>query len=122
MKKLAVLSVLFLVACTHLAPNQRLGNDLNYLSLRDKRDAERQVQMVQPGVGRVVGQVSSERCHGSLFEDAPEEKTLIMDLKAEAYRLGANGLRDVQIQKDTALGQGCWHILKATANMVATGE
>lgn len=119
MKKLALISVVFLVACTHLAPNQRMGNDLNYLSLRDKRDAERQAQMLEPGTGRVLGQVSSERCHGSLFEDAPEEKTLIMDLKAEAYRLGANGLTNVQIEKQSALGQGCWHILKATANMVA---
>lgn len=108
-----------MLGCTHLAPNQRVGNDLNYLSLRDKRDAERQVQIVESGVGRVLGQVSSERCHSSLFDDAPEEKTLIMDMKAEAYRLGASGLTDLHIEKQSALGQGCWHILKATASMVA---
>lgn len=108
-----------MVGCTHLAPNQRLGNDLSYLSLRDKRDAERKVEVVEPGIGRVLGQVSTERCHGSLFDEAPDEKTLIMDMKAEAYRLGANGLSDVHIEKESALGQGCWHILKGRANMIA---
>lgn len=101
-------------------PGALEGNDLSHLSLRDKRMADKKVQVLdaQPKASSTIGQVSSKRCQSSMFSEAPEEKTLLVDMKAEAYRLGANAISDVKIQQQGAMGDGCWNVFTATANML----
>lgn len=101
-------------------PGALEGNDLSHLSLRDKRMADKKVQVLdtQPKASSAIGQVSSKRCQSSMFSEAPEEKTLLVDMKAEAYRLGANAISDVKIQQQGAMGDGCWNVFTATANML----
>lgn len=53
-----------------------------------------------------------------MFSEAPEDKSLIVDIRAEAYRLGANAITDIKVEKRGAMGEGCWNIYKATANML----
>jgi hypothetical protein len=108
-----------LVGCSSM-PGALEGNDLSHLSLRDKRMADKKVQVLdtQPKASSAIGQVSSKRCQSSMFSEAPEEKTLLVDMKAEAYRLGANAISDVKIQQQGAMGDGCWNVFTATANML----
>ncbi len=96
------------------------GNDLSHLSLRDKRMADKKVQVLdaKPSVSNSLGTVSSKRCQSSMFSETPEEKTLIVDMKAEAYRLGANAISDIKIEQQGAVGDGCWNVFTATANML----
>lgn len=108
-----------LTGCSSM-PGALEGNDLSHLSLRDKRMADNKVKVLQaqPQTSSSLGKVSSKRCQSSMFSEAPEEKTLIVDMKAEAYRLGANAISDVKIEQQGAMGDGCWNVYTATANML----
>jgi uncharacterized protein YbjQ (UPF0145 family) len=108
-----------LVGCSSM-PGALEGNDLSHLSLRDKRMADKKVKVLaeQPKASNTIGQVTSKRCQSSMFSEAPEEKTLLVDMKAEAYRLGANAISDVKFQQQGAMGAGCWNVFTATANML----
>lgn len=110
---------LILAGCSTM-PDALQGNDLSHLSLRDKRMADSKVNVLetQPESSSSIGQVSSKRCQSSMFSEAPEEKTLLVDMKAEAYRLGANAISDVTIVQKGAVGEGCWNVFTATANML----
>jgi hypothetical protein len=115
-----VLFLLAMGACSSM-PGTLTGNDLSHLSLRDKRMADKTVKvLVEPPqqVAVVLGKVESKRCQNTVFSDAPDEKTLLVDMKAEAYRLGANAISDVTIKDDGAMGNGCWKLFTATANML----
>lgn len=115
-----ITSLLAMGACSSM-PGTLSGNDLSHLSLRDKRMADKQVQVVasEPEqAGIILGQVESKRCQSSMFSDVPEEKTMLVDMKAEAYRLGANAITDVKIEQKSAVGEGCWNVFTATANML----
>ena len=109
-----------LSGCSSVPEGQVAGNDMNHLSLRDKRMAEKQVQVLEttPSSFTSLGEVASERCQPSMFSEAPEDKSLIVDMRAEAYRLGANAITDIKVEKRGAMGKGCWNIYKATANML----
>jgi hypothetical protein len=113
------LFALALTGCSSM-PGALEGNDLSHLSLRDKRMADNKVKVLQaqPQTSSSLGKVSSKRCQSSMFSEAPEEKTLIVDMKAEAYRLGANAISDVKIEQQGAVGDGCWNVFTATANML----
>lgn len=113
------LFALAITGCSSM-PGALEGNDLSHLSLRDKRMADSKVKVLQaqPQTSSSLGQVSSKRCQSSMFSEAPEEKTLIVDMKAEAYRLGANAISDVKIEQQGAMGDGCWNVYTATANML----
>jgi len=115
---LAVSSVLS--GCSSVPDGQVAGNDMSHLSLRDKRMAEKQVQLLEatPSDAVALGEISAERCQASMFSEAPEDKSLIVDIRAEAYRLGANAITNVKVEKRGAMGEGCWNIYKATANML----
>lgn len=108
-----------LVGCSSM-PGAIEGNDLSHLSLRDKRMADSKVKVLpsQPATSNSLGVVTSKRCQSSMFSEAPEEKTLLVDMKAEAYRLGANAISDVKIEQQGAMGDGCWNVFTATANML----
>lgn len=116
-----ILSLLLMGACSSM-PGAKPGNDLSYLSLRDKRMSEKQVQVFEaaPASSDVLGTVSSKRCQSSIFSEQPEEKTLLVDMKAEAYGLGANAISDIRVTKEGAVGDGCWNLYTATANMLVT--
>ncbi len=116
-----VLSILLLAGCSAV-PGTLSGNDLTHLSLRDKRMSDKTVEVLTqaPKSADVLGQVVSERCQSTLFSEAPVEKTLLVDMKAEAYRLGANAISDVKISQEGAMGEGCWNKFTATASMLVT--
>lgn len=115
-----VTCLLAMGACSTM-PGTLNGNDLSHLSLRDKRMADKQVTILEAApqqVGVVLGKVESKRCQNTMFSEAPEEKTMLVDMKAEAYRLGANAISDVKIEQQGAMGDGCWNVYTATANML----
>jgi len=114
-----VASLLAMGACSSM-PGAYSGNDLSHLSLRDKRMAEKTVTVYEsaPQAGATLGTVQTKRCQNSLFSEAPDEKTLLLDMKAEAYRLGANAISDIKIEQAGAMGDGCWTLFTATANML----
>ncbi|MFT6154990.1 MAG: hypothetical protein ACJASH_001935 [Bermanella sp.] len=70
-------------ACSS-APNILNGNDLSYLSLRDKRMADKAVQILTAPpeqMGVMLGKVETKRCQGTMFSNTPDEKTLLVDMK-----------------------------------------
>ena len=117
----AVITCLLAMGACSSMPGTLSGNDLSHLSLRDKRMADKQVKVLSDApqqVGIVLGKVESKRCQSSMFSETPEEKTMLVDMKAEAYRLGANAISDVEIKQQGAMGEGCWNVFTATANML----
>ena len=116
---IVILCLLAMGACSSM-PGALSGNDLSHLSLRDKRMAHKKVQVLEnaPQAGAVIGKVESKRCQNTMFSETPEEKTMLVDMKAEAYRLGANAISDVKIEQKGAMGEGCWNVFTATANML----
>lgn len=107
-----------LTACSSM-PGAYESNDLSHLSLRDKRTAENQIQVfsVAPEKGQAMGKISSKRCQVTVFSEAPEHATLLMDMKAEAYRLGANAISDVSFDQKGAISEGCWNLFTVSADM-----
>ncbi len=120
LRYLTLISPVLLVTACSSVPGTLSGNDLSHLSLRDKRMSDKTVDVLvnAPKDVSVLGQVVSERCQDTLFSEAPLEKTLMVDMKAEAYRLGANAISDVKIEHKGAMGEGCWNMYTATANML----
>lgn len=116
---IVIITLLMMGACSSM-PGAVSGNDLSHLSLRDKRMAQKTVKVLEkaPAKASEIGQVESKRCQDSMFSEVPEEKNLLLDMKAEAYRLGANALSDVEIKHVGAMGEGCWNLYTATANML----
>ncbi len=121
-KLITLLPIIFIIACSSM-PGTIEGNDLSHLSLRDKRLSDKKVSVLKevPAQVDVLGVVVSERCQSTVFSEAPLEKTLLVDMKAEAYRLGANAISDIKIEQRGAMGEGCWNIVKASANMLLVG-
>lgn len=118
-KTVTLCSLLILAACSSM-PGALPGNDLSHLSLRDKRLSESKVQVLEsmPSQSSSLGKVVSQRCQATLFSEAPLDKTLMTDIKAEAYRLGANAISDIKIEQRGAVSEGCWNVYTATANML----
>ncbi len=115
-----VLTPLLLVTGCSSMPGVLEGNDLSHLSLRDKRISDRKVKVLKatPTQSKVLGQVSSQRCQSTAFSDAPSKKTLLVDMKAEAYRLGANALGEITVTQRGAISEGCWNVFTASADML----
>jgi len=111
---------LFLLSACSSMPGVYEGNDLSHLSLRDKRIADDKVRVLmhKPKASSQIGEVSAKRCQSSMFSEVPEKKTLLMDMKAEAYRLGANAISEVDVKVEGAFSEGCWNVYTATANML----
>ena len=116
---LVLVPLILLAACSSL-PGVLEGNDLSHLSLRDKRMSDKKVKVLSdiPVQSQLLGQVASERCQSTAFSEAPLEKTLLVDMKAEAYRLGANAIGDIKLSQRGAMGEGCWNIYSASAKML----
>jgi hypothetical protein len=116
---LVFIPLLFVTGCSSM-PGVLEGNDLSHLSLRDKRMSDKKVKVLEsiPAQSQVLGQVSSQRCQSTAFSEAPLEKTLLVDMKAEAYRLGANALGDVTLTQRSAVSDGCWNVFTASADML----
>ncbi len=116
---LVLIPLLFVTGCSSM-PGVLEGNDLSHLSLRDKRMSDKKVKVLEstPAQSRVLGQVSSQRCQSTAFSEAPLEKTLLVDMKAEAYRLGANAIGAVTLTQRGAVSEGCWNVFTASADML----
>lgn len=111
----------FASGCSTYSSNLQVGNEQSYLSLKDQREAVRTVKVYQvmPEGAEVLTEVSAGRCHRSFVEEAPEESTLLTDLKIAAYAQGADGITDVKVAKDSALNRNCWYVLGGTAKAFA---
>lgn len=106
-----------LAGCSSYSSNLQVGNSQSYLSLKDQREAVRTVKVYEtmPDGAHLLTEVSAGRCHRSFVEEAPEEATLLTDLKIAAYAQGADGITDVKVSKDSALNRNCWYVLGGTA-------
>lgn len=113
---LGLVSVL-ITGCSSFSSNMQVGNDQSYLSLKDQREAVRTVKVydTEPSGVESLGEVSASRCHRSFVEGAPEEATVINDLRVAAYAQGADGITDVKVSKESALSRNCWYVLSGTA-------
>lgn len=109
----------FLTACSAM-PGILNGNDLSHLSLRDKRMANQHIRVLslKPEHAQALGVIHTSRCQSTLFSDAPQESSLEVDLKAQAYRLGANALTNMRFTTKGAIAQGCWRMYFASATML----
>lgn len=118
-QSIVIICLLAMGACSSM-PNTLNGNDLSHLSLRDKRMADKTVKVLDNPLQQSValGKVVSKRCQSSVFSEVPDHKTLMLDMKAEAYRLGANAISGIKIQQQGAMGDGCWNLYTATADML----
>lgn len=105
------------MGCSSHSSNLQVGNEQSYASLKDQREAVRTVKIYDalPAGAEVVGNVSAGRCHRSFVEQAPEESTVLTDLKIAAYAQGADGITGVAISKDSGLNRNCWYVLGGTA-------
>ena len=94
---------------------------MSYASLLDQREAARGIQVfdVMPEGATVLGKVDAGRCHESFLENAPEETLVILDLKIAAYALGADGIANVKVDKESALSVACWYMLDGEAVAVS---
>lgn len=114
-----VLAVLcgLVMGCSSHSSNLQVGNDQSYTSLKDQREAVRTVKVYDalPAGAEVVSKVSAGRCHRSFVEQAPEDSTVITDLKIAAYAQGADGITGIAISKDSGLNRNCWYVLGGTA-------
>lgn len=110
--------------CSTYSSNMRVGNDMSYASLGDQRTASQTIKVfdVAPTGAEVLGELDAGRCHRSFVETAPAEQGVLMDLKIAAFAMGADGISDVKIEKQSALTKNCWYMLsgKAKALKVAT--
>lgn len=106
-----------IAGCSSHSSNLQVGNEQSYASIKDQREAVRTVKVYDtlPKGAEVVSKVSAGRCHRSFVEQAPEEATVLIDLKVAAYAQGADGITDVAISKDSGLNRNCWYVLGGTA-------
>jgi hypothetical protein len=103
--------------CSNYSSNLQVGNDQSYTSLKDQREAARTVRVYNtlPSGAGILSVVSAGRCHRSFVEEVPSEEMVQMDLKIAAYAIGADGITDVSISKESGLSRNCWYVLSGTA-------
>lgn len=110
-----------LTGCGSHSSNLQVGNEQNYASLKDQREAVRTVQQYDtlPAGAQVLTEVSAGRCHRSFVEEAPQESTVLIDLKVAAFAQGADGITGVTIAKESGLNRNCWYVLSGKAQAFA---
>lgn len=117
--RLVVASLLLvtLTGCGSHSSNLQVGNEQSYASLKDQREAVRTVQQYDTlsAGAQALTEVSAGRCHRSFVEEAPQEATVLNDLKIAAYAQGADGITDVVIAKESGLNRNCWYVLTGKA-------
>lgn len=107
----------FLSGCGSHSSNLQVGNEQSYTSLKDQREAVRTIKVYKalPSGAEIMNVVSAGRCHRSFVEEAPDEASVLIDLKIAAYAQGADGITDVSISKESGLNRNCWYVLGGTA-------
>jgi hypothetical protein len=113
----ASLIVVGLTGCGSHSSNLQIGNEQSYASIKDQREAVRTVQQYEtmPAGAQVLTEVSAGRCHRSFVEEAPQESTVLIDLKVAAFAQGADGITGVTITKESGLNRNCWYVLTGRA-------
>lgn len=106
-----------LLGCGSHSSNLQVGNEQSYASLKDQREAVRAVKQYDslPAGAEVLTEVSAGRCHRSFVEEAPQESTVLIDLKVAAFAQGADGITGVTIGKESGLNRNCWYVLSGKA-------
>ncbi len=120
--RVLTIAVATLVAgCSTYSSNIQVGNEQSYLSLKDQREAMRSVRVYDaaPEGSEMLGEVSASRCHRSFVEEAPDEESVINDLRIAAYAKGADVVTGVAVTKESALARNCWYVLNGTAKAFA---
>jgi len=110
-----------LTGCGSHSSNLQVGNEQSYASLKDQREAVRTVKQYDtlPAGAEVLTEVSAGRCHRSFVEEAPQESTVLIDLKVAAFAQGADGITGVTIAKESGLNRNCWYVLSGKAQAFA---
>ncbi len=118
---IALAATALIAGCSTYSSNMRVGNDMSHVSLSDQREASRVIKVYDtiPAGAEVLGEVDAGRCHRSFVETSPAENIVLLDLKIAAYAMGADGIADVTIGKESALTKNCWYMLDASAKAVA---
>lgn len=118
---LALVATAFIAGCSTYSSNMRVGNDMSYVSLSDQREAARSIKVYDtlPDGAELLGEIDAGRCHRSFVETSPEESVVMLDLKVAAFAMGADGIYDVQIAKESALTKNCWYMLDASAKAIS---
>lgn len=117
-KSVSILSLLIVnISCITHSANMRIGTDRSYVSLKDQRDAALSIQefIVAPEGSSVIGKVDASRCHRNGSQLPPTEEDIKLDLKIAAYSIGADGIINITISKQSGLSENCWHILTGEA-------
>lgn len=103
--------------CATRSANMAIGSDQSYASLADQRAAS--IAIVQsaqvPQGATVIGRIDASRCHRRFDETPPTDEMVIADLKVSAYAKGADGIADVQIERQSALLKNCWFAVNGAA-------
>jgi hypothetical protein len=118
-KLIITLLVFVLSGCSTYSSNLQVGNNQEYVSLNDQREAIRTVIEYDtvPEGAIILGKVDAGRCHRSFVENSPDESLVIIDLKVSAYAKGADGITNIKIDKKSGLSKNCWYILNGEATM-----
>jgi hypothetical protein len=106
-----------LAACGTTSSNMRVGTDRTYLSLKDQREANLTVKVVETSpVGSVaMGKVDASRCHRNTAQGEPSEEDVKLDLKIAAFGMGADAITDLKFSKTSGLAFNCWYVLNGEA-------
>ena len=106
-----------LIGCSTYSSNMRVGDDMSHYNIEERRAAVRSVGVYDtaPKNSKKIGVVTASRCHRRFTESGPNENILMTDLKIAAYAQGADGITDVEIDKQSGLTANCWYIINAKA-------
>lgn len=115
MKRILVLCAVMALSGCATSNHTRVG--ASNLSVTDLATAAQLVPVsaTAPEGSQEVGPVQAARCHRHAGGDVPTESMVENDLQAEAYKIGANAIADVQITKETGFMQNCWLLLSGKA-------
>jgi len=98
---------------------------MNY-DLSEQRAATQGIVVTEviPEGATILGEIVAERCHRNWYDPLPGEIDLKVDLQLSAYGSGADGIADVEFDKEgvASPGQNCWKIYTAKATAYVTEE
>ena len=110
-----------LAGCGTTSSNMRVGTDRTYLSLKDQREANLTVKVLEtPPVGSIaMGKVDASRCHRNTAQGEPSEEDVKLDLKIAAFAMGADAITDLKFSKASGLAFNCWYVLNGEATALS---
>jgi len=99
-----------------------IGNNVNTnYSLEDLRKANKTIKYSEnvPDGAKIMGTITTRRCHRMATDPVPSEETLMNDLKLLVYTQGGDGFSNYKLKKHSGIGllYNCWQLRDASATM-----